>query len=393
MRFGTVYIQMTGADIPGTITYANENSISLYEIQQVDLLTAKLRLPYSQYIPFKNIAKRRGNEIKILGISGISVLLRKILTRPVLFGMLLMLLALTVWLPKRILFVAVEGNDITPTEQILHQAEKSGICFGAERSRVRSERVKNQLLENIPTLQWAGVNTVGCTAVIQVREDPGSDSGESAGEFSSIVASIDGIVTSCTVLSGSAVCAVGDAVKKDQVLISGYQDLGLVIKLTQSRGEVFAQTERTLELVTPAVYTETEPDGEEVVRYGLIFGKKRINLSKGSGISYAGCDKIYTQFFLTLPGGFVLPAALLRERIFLRTDDSCGIEENSSESLMLQYADSYLLDHIVSGEILDKSYVSESSDTVSRITVRYECVEMIGRQRTEEYQFDYGKND
>ena len=35
---------------------------------------------------------------------------------------------------------------------------------------IRSEKVKNSLLQRIPQLQWAGINTDGCVAVISVRE-------------------------------------------------------------------------------------------------------------------------------------------------------------------------------------------------------------------------------
>lgn len=393
MNRGTAHVQISGADIPRSIRRISEKGIVLYSVEYVDLFTARFRIQRSQLASFRAETEDKGDKIEILGFSGFWIKVSKIHKRPVLLVMILFLLFLTAWLPKHILFVAVEGNASTSTELILQQAELGGVHFGTKRSDVRSEVLKNHLLETIPSLQWAGVNTVGCTAVIQVREDPAAQSGAEEIRFSSVVASVDGIVTSCTILSGTPACAVGDAVKQDQVLISGYQDLGLVVKTTRSKGEVFAQTEHMVRVVMPAQYQALESSEEEIVNYALIFGKKRINLSKDSGISYVGCDKIYTEYWLTLPGGFVLPVALVREQISVGQNARSGLDPEAAYVSMSDYADGYLLDSIVSGRILNRTVFSEYQNEALCLTIRYNCLEMIGRERKEEFRFEYGKND
>ena len=232
---------------------------------------------YVQYKLLKQLAEKSGNEVKLRRIHSLIFILKSLMKRPVLVITLLCILLLTLWVPDRVLFISVEGNRTIPVTRILQEAEKCGICFGAKRGDVRSEIVKNHLLESMPELQWAGITTDGCTAIIRVLEDPTQETKMKPVAYSSIVAACDGIVTSCTVTSGSAVCAVGDAVKEGQLLISGYQDMGLLVKLSRSQGEVFAQTERDISLVTPLNYVKMEAIAGQETRYSLIIGKNRIN--------------------------------------------------------------------------------------------------------------------
>ena len=116
------------------------------------------------------LCKKHGWSQKVIRQYGIHYDLACLIRRKMLlFGMGILLFTV-LFLPTRVLFVRVEGNDRIPTNKIISAAEESGIHFGTSRRYVRSEKVKNSLLDKIPQLQWAGVNTNGCTAVISVRE-------------------------------------------------------------------------------------------------------------------------------------------------------------------------------------------------------------------------------
>ena len=79
--------------------------------------------------------------------------------------------------------------------------------------------MKNALLQQIPTLQWAGINTDGCVATISVREKTVQMQQDVRYPVISIVAVRDGYITQMTVTAGSAGCKVGQSVEKGQVLI------------------------------------------------------------------------------------------------------------------------------------------------------------------------------
>ena len=92
------------------------------------------------------ICRRKGASISCTRRRGLSHFTNSVWTRPVLLGSIGFLLFLTLWLPERVLFVSVDGYASVSPLEILNAAQQCGIRFGATRSLVRSEEVKNALL-------------------------------------------------------------------------------------------------------------------------------------------------------------------------------------------------------------------------------------------------------
>jgi sporulation protein YqfD len=304
--------------------------------------------------------------------------MRGLLARPVLIMGWVVLLMLTLYLPERVLFLRVEGNGQIPARYILEKAEGCGISFGINRRQLRSEQIKNRLLEEIPQLQWAGINTYGCVAVISVRERSMIQEYNQEHTVSSIVAQRDGVVQSCTVTRGTAICRVGEVVVKGQVLISGFTDCGLSIRADRAEGEVMALTHRTLKAVTPekgAVRCEYYPSKKN---FSLIIGKIRINFYKDSGILDTTCVKMYSENHLTLPGGLTLPVVLAVEEQLpcSKMDTASG----SGEETLTAFATRYLQSQMIAGQILHRQERLEAGS----LEGEYACLEMIGQVRYEE---------
>ena len=167
---GNVAVELTSAVPEETIAAINCSNIELWNLQKHTELICSFSMARSSYEAVKRICKRRGDTLRVLKRSGLYWHIKESLSRPVLLLGSLLFLILIVWLPTRVLFVQVDGNSRVPSQKILEAAETCGIRFGASRREVRSERVKNALLAAVPELQWAGVNTAGCTATVSVRE-------------------------------------------------------------------------------------------------------------------------------------------------------------------------------------------------------------------------------
>ena len=237
--------EITGADIQGTLQKLTEADVTLYDTQFQDDLTALITCEPGDFRKVQSICGKRGDRVIILRRQGWYWNLRAIMGRPVLVAGFALILFLSLFLPSRVLFVEVEGCDHTPQRKILETASNCGIRFGASRRSVRSEKMKNALLEAMPELQWAGVNTKGCTAVITVRERTTlSQSGE-VRELSHIVALTDARITSCTATRGTLLCTPGQAVVAGQILISGFTDTGLTIRADRAEGEVYGRPDHT----------------------------------------------------------------------------------------------------------------------------------------------------
>jgi len=313
--------------------------------------------------------------------------------RPVLLAGVAAVLLLNIWIPTRVFFVTTEGNTRIPSAKILETAAGCGIGFGASRREVRSEMMKNRLLQAMPELQWAGVNTKGCTAVISVREREEKEDTEEPEGVSSIVAVRDGVVESCTATKGTLMCVPGQAVKAGETLISGYTDCGIWIRAESAQGEVFGKTVRSLQCVIPGNYTQKGEEVDSRKKYSLVIGKKRINLLKCSGISYAGCDKMYEEYYLTLPGGLRLPLALAVETWIYREQVPVIPEQELLEHTAREYTENYLHSTMIAGAVLEARYAGSCDEDGFFLSAGYLCREMIGRIHNEEIVEQNGKSN
>ena len=233
----------------------------------------------------------------------------------------------------------------------------------------------------LPELKWAGVNTYGCRAVITVRE---RDSAEQKGVRSPvrhIVAKRDGIIVSCTVTDGCRACDAGQAVKEGDILISGYTDCGIAIRAEAASGQIFAETNRNLVVITQNQCLRRTALKQKAVRFSLILGKKRINFYKGSGISGATCVKMLTEYVLTLPGGFELPVSLVKECII--PSDTATAETNDHQALLKIIASAYLEEQMISGTVLRKDEILSEAAGLWVLEGQYACIEQIGVERDE----------
>lgn len=378
---GMVCLELTSADVARALDEINEAGIEIRNAVPTGNLTVCFSIRRTDWRRLKQLQSRKGNTLKLLHRSGIYWSGKRLLHRPMLLLGLIMLILFALFVPSRVYFVRVEGNGTVPERLILEAAAESGIRFGASRRDVRSEKMKNRLLSALPQLQWAGVNTYGCVAVISVRERNIPDERIKSDEVASIVASRDGVILSCTATRGDLLCVPGQAVREGDVLISGFTDCGLTVTAARADGEIHAQTTRDLTILTP---TDCQIQGSirsKRTKYSLIIGKKRINFYKGSGIWGATCDKIETEYHLTLPGGFQLPVTLVREDVV--SYDLADAERQNADTLLAHSAESYLRRTMVAGTIIGADTRITGNDGAKCLTGTYACTEMIGKIRRE----------
>lgn len=381
---GLVQLRFIGADAPGSLSAISSAGISVFNSEFIDELTVKVCIQRTSYKKAYKILVSGGNEVEIVEQSGLYWKLMQLIKRPIfMFGMIL-LAALNIYLPGRILFIQVEGNIHVPSRKILEVVAENGLGFGSLRRDIRSEQIKNKLLESIPELQWGGVNTRGCVAIISVRERQTPKESSNDNTVSSIVASRDGVIYECTATKGNLLCKVGQAVKTGEVLISGYTDCGLKIQATKAEGEVFAKTERDLTTCYPSEWQQITGNEESIEKISLKIGKKRINLYNGSGISHLSCGKMYKEMYVTLPGGFILPIAIVKEIWLPYKLSDAVIPQEAAYGVLSDSANKYILSQMIAGEIISADVSLCESNGTYQLQGKYACLEMIGQTRKEE---------
>jgi len=381
---GMLHIEITSAEVNDTLEELNRHGIVFYQVRQIDPLTVRCVVRRTDFGPISAYCQKYGSKIAIITKRGIFWWLKRGAHRPVLVTSILLLLLLIFFLPTRIFFFSVDGNEKIPVNQILEAAENCGIKFGVSRRVVRSEKMKNALLSAIPELQWAGINTYGCRAVISVTERESNIQKAQSENITRMIASQDGMITSSTITNGTGMCSVGQTVIKDQLLISPYVDCGMVIKLVPVDGEIFANTNRKTRAITLSHIHALMQTSEIEHRYYLNIGKKRINLWKGSGISDSTCGRMYEEYFIVLPGGFRVPVCLGKETLVYRSHTVSEITEELAEQMLADYMSAYVHQKMIAGTILAEEYFVTKDADLWVLDACYTCNEMIGRIVTEE---------
>ena len=389
-HYKTKRLRIISADMPFFVSRASQLGVVINRVVPIDDLTWEFSISSVDYKKVKSLANDLGCQDKLILISGIGTIVDRIKQRPILTVLITFLIGLSLLLPNWIFFISVEGNQRVSTQLILETAEKSGITFGAYRRGIRSETVKNSMLSHLSDLSWVGINTRGCVATISVRErEPVQVSNTLTGS-GSIVASRDGIIAELTVLRGAPLCKVGDAVSKGQVLISGYTDMGLLVRKEEAAGEIFAITNRQFSAISHTNTQIRQAETKEIHTYWFFVGKKLIKLWKDSGISGATCVKMYETKYITLPGGFRLPCGILIQK---ETAYACTQSNTGEVSWLEDRCQAYLLSQMNAGKVLNSRVVTSSQNDVISAICNYTCHEMIGQIRYEEIFTDYGKSN
>ncbi len=381
---GVYTVEITSASPADSLTAVNKKGIALFDIVYVDALRVRGKIYRFNYKMLAQCLSKRGEEWRIVEKSGVFWTARNLRNRPILITGCLIFLLMVLYLPTRVLFVQVEGNHAIPARTIMEKAELCGIRFGASRREVRSEKMKNALLSAVPQLQWAGVNTAGCVAVISVKERSEAATKANPYRVSSVVAAQDAVIDEITVRRGNAICKTGQAVKKGQVLVSAYTDCGILIKAETAEAEIRGKTLRRLDAISPVNHTKRDEVINSTSKFYLRIGKNIINFCKDSGISGTHCAKMYNEKVLTLPGGFQLPLALVTESIYWYDCSLPLASEPMDMQWLTQDAEMYLRHQMVAGKILEMNVTVEQQGDVYRLYGQYFCQEEVGQIRGEE---------
>ena len=380
---GMLTVEFTSAIPEKTLDTITSAKIPLYCVVKKSELTYQIRIRRKDYGKLSGILHLQEDHLEIIKKSGLYWIINAAFYRPILLLCFLFFVISSFVLPTRIFFVTVEGNTSIPDRMILSAAEQCGVRFAASRKLVRSEKVKNALLSELPQLQWAGINTSGCTAVISVRERTLKKTPAEENFVSNLIANQDGFILSSTITGGTAHFVPGETVTKGQLLVSGYTDCGICIRAERAEGEIVAQTNRQVSAVMADHYEIPVQSRDVRHNVSLVIGKKRINLWKDSRISDVCCGRMYEEYFVSLPGGFSLPIALCIDRYELFEAQVTVISEADALAQLQQFSEKYLLQQMVAGQIIKAQPQFCASSGLYRLESDYTCIEMIGTEQRE----------
>ena len=169
-------------------------------------------------------------------------------------------------LSPRIWVIEVEGNLLTPTEEVLELAEQYGVRLGARMDQLQIKEFQLHGANSLGAVGYITVNPSHCVARIQVTERAKTPEVIDLSHPSDIVAARDGIILQIEARSGQKMVRVGEAVTAGTILISGRVDTDLGEQLYRAYGEVWAETTRHITISVPLLQKRWTPTDRVVCR-------------------------------------------------------------------------------------------------------------------------------
>lgn len=377
-RTGKVSLQITGACPQDALTLLAGHGVRLGPVRRVDELTLQLELSAGDLPKARRCAKQAMCELEVLKVHGLLPWLHSLGLRVLYPVGLLGLVWLVFWLQGHIWFMTVSGNVTVPTEKILWVLEDHGVKFWTSTEELDMNVLRNAVIDDLPELSWITVNTQGGHAAVEVRERAEKPVISRDSSPANIVARKNGIVESVDASGGTAQVKPGDVVTAGQLLISGVSNLDKTLLLTRAAGEITGRTWNEVDALCPKFIQEKEYTGHDTVRWKLTIGKKTINFSKSSGISYGEYDKIIDNISLVLPGGYSLPVTLTKITYREYALHDVPLAPETAELFMTKAAERQLNLDMLAGQVLNKNLTLQETGDVYRLTGIAECREEIG---------------
>ena len=160
--------------------------------------------------------------------------------------------------------------------------------------------------------------------------------------------------------------------------------MGIAVRGERAEGEVFGDTVRTKTVILPLDVAVRRETGLKEEKFSLIIGKKRINLYKGSGISGDSCVKMYSENYVVLPGGFVLPVGIGVQTEYFYAESPEKRSEAEAAAVLEKLSLAQLHQQMIAGTVIKaQTLVTRTEDAVI-LTCSYACNEMIGQYVQEE---------
>lgn len=279
--------------------------------------------------------------------------------------------------------VRIEGATRLSEKELLSTLSKCGLSVGTRIKDIDADVLENQILILSDDISWVSVNVLDNVANVEIREiDYPSPDENGDILYSNVVAKQDGVIVGFEEISGSICVDIGEAVSKDQLLISGITGAeGQPMRIMRADGKVFAEVEDVLEIRIPRKYIKKVTEDAVKVEKSLIFFKNEIKFFSNGRNSLPTCDKIevienfYTHNRVKLP----IAVKTVTYIGYGEVEVSRSSAEARSQALLALYR--RIDEEFSDAEILSKSISFAESDDEVVLTCVLKCVKDIAELR------------
>lgn len=255
--FGSLHIELRGSGIASVIAQMHQAGARLEHVR-VHGHHGTMVIGLNDFWPLYRACRTHRVKLRILARQGMPFVVRHMKRRKMMvFGAvsfvgLLFVMSSVIWQ------VSVSGVQEETMQAVLQAAKESGLYVGAWRSSVRDlAAVQARMLQQMPSLVWAGIEVNGSKASVKVIERvKGVDQAPVVPH--NLVASKPAVIQKVFATRGNVLVHPGQVVQPGQVVVSG--DLGQG-KLVPAEGQVWAEVWYTSNVTLPLSVTQQDLTG------------------------------------------------------------------------------------------------------------------------------------
>lgn len=221
-------------------------------------------------------------------------------------------------LASRIWGISIDGQSFHTKESLLKYLDGHDVYGGMAVKDVDCSKIREDMRHSFQDISWVSVELKGSKIFIKLKEAQLIDKEEKKGKPASLVAQDEGVVMSIVTGKGTAKVKAGDKVKKNNVLISGLDEIigdgdELVKKRrVRAEGKVVIESIKKYEDKLNESYSKKEYTGRNKYLYNIsLFGKNVFFYNPLNHLeTYEKCDiireggQILTKLSLRSPAYF-----------------------------------------------------------------------------------------
>ena len=309
-----------------------------------------------------DIAKQKGCHLKKIDSKGLSYILKKYKFRLGLAlgaGIFIFFMFISNFFVSK---VEVSGNIQIDDEKIFQVCDKFGLHSGNIVFNIDEKQIEFELEKVFPQIAWVSVNRVASKYYIEIseaREKP--DIIDKSGPCN-VTAAFDGEILSIEPYSGFSLVKAGDFVTKNQLLVSGVQEIEDKNEVIYSHADakIIAKVERNNEIKRSKCITRSQKTGIKQNKKNLLLFCFKIPMDfesiKENAVKSEESLEAIELFGIRLP---IFVQNNIYE-IYDETDVNCDFEQ--IKRMLANDQQKWELKELAGSKIINRSYVYEESD-------------------------------
>ncbi len=262
-------MEVEGINLEKLLRAASEAGIVLSRARRTGGRTMRLRLRAGQLGAFAALCATFGWQMREIRADGLTRAARFLRRRKALAPALALSALLVALSSQMILAVRIE-NAQEHVAEVRRYLDEAGVRPGRFKAAFSLDALREGLALRVPGLSFVGLRYAGSTLICDCQRAVQGESLAVAGQGEDIVAAQPGIVTRLYAQSGTPQVQAGQAVRKGQVLIAGYERTQKgQLRPVRAQGEVWARVYARGEAKASLTQTSTVETGRTRTRVTL----------------------------------------------------------------------------------------------------------------------------